>query len=112
MIKNQLKLVWRTLLKNRMTSLINLVGLTIGLTATILIGLYLANEWQTDRSLPDPDPVAALWMVHASIFLPEDKAHAVHGVDPETVVVFEVEQRGAEFWAKWGSKAAASLGSG
>lgn len=37
--------------------------------------------------------------------IPEDKAYAVHGVDPETVVVFQVEQCGAEFWAKWGKKA-------
>jgi len=39
--------------------------------------------------------------------LPEDKAHSVLGVDPEVVVVFKVEQRGAEFWAVWGKKAAA-----
>jgi hypothetical protein len=44
--------------------------------------------------------------------LPEDKAHAVHGVDPETVVAFQVEKRGAEFWAKWGGKAASSIGNG
>jgi len=63
MFRNQLKLVWRTLLKNRMTSLINLTGLTIGLTTAILIGLYLANEWQTDRSLPDPDETYRLLRV-------------------------------------------------
>jgi hypothetical protein len=40
--------------------------------------------------------------------LPEDKAYAIHGVDPETVLTFRVEQVGAEFWAKWGKKAAAS----
>jgi hypothetical protein len=40
--------------------------------------------------------------------LPEDKAYAVRGVDADTVVSFEVEQRGTEFWAKWGKKAAAS----
>jgi hypothetical protein len=40
--------------------------------------------------------------------LPEDKAYAIHGVDAETVLAFEVERRGAEFWAKWGKKAAAS----
>jgi hypothetical protein len=41
--------------------------------------------------------------------LPEDKAHAVHGVDPEIVVAFQVEQRGAEFWARWGAKAGSSI---
>lgn len=40
--------------------------------------------------------------------LPEDKAYKIHGVDPETVLTFEVEQVGADFWAKWGKKAAAS----
>jgi hypothetical protein len=40
--------------------------------------------------------------------LPEDKAYAIHGVDAETVLTFEVEQVGAEFWAKWGKKPAAS----
>ena len=40
--------------------------------------------------------------------IPEDKAYAVHGVDAETIVVFQVEMRGAEFWAKWGKRAAAS----
>jgi hypothetical protein len=36
--------------------------------------------------------------------IPEDKAYAVHGVDPETVVVFQVETRGEELWARWGRK--------
>ncbi|HTM58853.1 MAG TPA: hypothetical protein VL199_00725 [Burkholderiales bacterium] len=40
--------------------------------------------------------------------LPEDKAHAIHGVDAETVLTFQVEQTGEEFWAKWGKKAAVS----
>lgn len=40
--------------------------------------------------------------------LPEDKAYEIRGIDPETVLTFEVEQVGAEFWAKWGKKAAAS----
>jgi hypothetical protein len=37
--------------------------------------------------------------------LPEDKAYAIHGIDAETVLIFEVQQVGAEFWAKWGKKA-------
>ena len=37
--------------------------------------------------------------------LPEERAYAVHGVDPETVVSFQVERQGDEFWASWGRKA-------
>lgn len=40
--------------------------------------------------------------------LPEDRAYAIHGADAETVLAFHVEQVGAEYWAKWGKKAAAS----
>jgi hypothetical protein len=40
--------------------------------------------------------------------LPEDKASAIHGVDAETVLLFEVEERGQEFWAVWGKKPAGS----
>lgn len=40
--------------------------------------------------------------------IPEDRAYAVHGADPEIVVRFEVELRGAEYWANWGKKAASA----
>ena len=39
--------------------------------------------------------------------LPEDRAHTVTGVDPETIIDLHVEQRGGEFWAIWGKTAAA-----
>jgi hypothetical protein len=37
--------------------------------------------------------------------LPEDRARTVLGIDAETVVQFQVELRGAEYWAHWGKKA-------
>jgi putative ABC transport system permease protein len=55
MLNTHLKLVWRSLLKNKTISLINILGLTIGLATAILIGLYVLTEWQTDRGLPLPD---------------------------------------------------------
>src|SRR4029079_12053085 len=36
--------------------------------------------------------------------LPEEKAHAVHGVDAEVVITFSVVQLGSEYWAVWGKK--------
>lgn len=38
--------------------------------------------------------------------LPEDRARSVLGIDAETVVHFQVERRGDEYWASWGKKAA------
>ena len=39
-------------------------------------------------------------------YLPEHKARTVHGVDPEVVVNLTVQQRGEQYWAVWGAKAA------
>ena len=38
--------------------------------------------------------------------LPEDRARTILGIDPETVIRFRVEMRGAEYWASWGRKTA------
>ena len=41
-------------------------------------------------------------------FLPEERALSVEGADPAVVVRFKVVQRGSEYWALWGSVAAAA----
>jgi putative ABC transport system permease protein len=49
MFKNYFKIAIRGLLKNRTYSLINLLGLTFGLTCFMLIGLYLFDELTFDQ---------------------------------------------------------------
>ena len=49
MIKTNLKLAYRTLLKNRTYSGINLAGLSVGLTIGGLIMLYVFQEYSVDR---------------------------------------------------------------
>ncbi len=49
MIDNYLKIALRSLLKNRLTSLVNIFGLVTGLTGSIFIGLYIIDELQYDR---------------------------------------------------------------
>jgi len=49
MIKNYFKIAIRSLFKNRTYSLINVLGLTFGLTCFMLIGLYLFDELTFDR---------------------------------------------------------------
>ena len=44
MIKNYLKVAWRNLVKNRVTSLINIGGLAVGMTVAMLIGLWVWDE--------------------------------------------------------------------
>jgi len=44
MIKNYIKIAWRNLFRNKGFSLTNLLGLTIGITCTILIYLWVQDE--------------------------------------------------------------------
>ncbi|WP_353718360.1 ABC transporter permease [Dyadobacter sp. 676] len=57
MLKNYLKLAFRTLVKDKFYSLINILGLTIGVTCGMLLLLYVTDELSYDRyhqkSLPD-----------------------------------------------------------
>src|SRR6185437_406489 len=53
MIRNHFITAWRNLWKNRISSFINIVGLTIGLTSFILIALYVFDEFTFDRSHDD-----------------------------------------------------------
>ena len=49
MLKMYLKIAWRNLAKNKLYSLVNIGGLTIGIASCILIGLYISNELSYDR---------------------------------------------------------------
>jgi predicted permease len=53
MIKNHLKIAWRTLMKNRSVSWINIIGLSAGMTAAVLIFLWVQNEMTYDGYHPD-----------------------------------------------------------
>lgn len=49
MIKNYFKIAWRSLLKNKGFTAINIGGLALGLTATLLIMFYVIDELSYDR---------------------------------------------------------------
>jgi putative ABC transport system permease protein len=49
MVRNYFKIAWRNLRKQPTTTAIYLLGLTLGLTTCLLIGLFLRNEWGYDR---------------------------------------------------------------
>src|SRR5215216_1124744 len=48
MFKNYFKIAWRNLMKNSIYSFINIFGLTAGLTAFLLIALYIFDELTYD----------------------------------------------------------------
>ncbi|MFN8348376.1 MAG: ABC transporter permease [Spirosomataceae bacterium] len=49
MIRNYLKIIGRSLLKNKGYSFINIFGLAIGLSSFAFISLWIADEWSYDR---------------------------------------------------------------
>lgn len=57
MFKTYLKTAWRSLLKHRVNSVINIIGLAIGLACSILITLYVVDELGYDRFFPDKDQI-------------------------------------------------------
>src|SRR5579863_3489134 len=53
MFKNHLKLAWRSLLKRKGYSALNILGLTIGITCCLLIFHYVAYERSYDTFQPN-----------------------------------------------------------
>lgn len=49
MLKNYLKTAWRNLLKNKVFSFINILGLAIGLCCFLLIAMYVLDELSYDK---------------------------------------------------------------
>jgi putative ABC transport system permease protein len=55
MLKNYFKLAWRNLWKNKVFSLINIFGLSVGIAFTLLIGAYIWDELQVNHHLKNAD---------------------------------------------------------
>ncbi|RKN82855.1 ABC transporter permease [Ulvibacterium marinum] len=49
MLRNYLKIAWRNIVKNRVFSLLNIVGLATGLLCSLLIFLWVSDELAVDR---------------------------------------------------------------
>lgn len=59
---NFIKTIFRSFRKNKAFTLINLVGLTVGLTSCILIGLYIQRQLSFDRFQKNGDRIARVIM--------------------------------------------------
>ena len=57
MLKNYFKIAWRNLWKYKLFSLINVVSLAIGLSASFLIGLMVYHEFTFDKFHEDGDQI-------------------------------------------------------
>ena len=58
MFKNNLKIAWRNLVKNGVSSFINIGGLAVGMAVAILIGLWIHDELSFNKYFQNYDRVA------------------------------------------------------
>jgi putative ABC transport system permease protein len=58
MFKNYLKTAWRNLIKNKAHSIINIAGLSVGMSVAILIGLWMWDELSFDKYHQNYDSIA------------------------------------------------------
>jgi ABC-type antimicrobial peptide transport system permease subunit len=61
MFKNYFKIAFRNLIKNKVYSFINISGLAIGMAATILIGLWIADELNFNNHYKNKDSIAQIF---------------------------------------------------
>src|SRR6476661_6297507 len=61
MLKNFFKVAFRNLVRHKGFSFINIAGLTLGLTAVLLIALFVRDEMQYDKMIPDGSQVYRIY---------------------------------------------------
>ncbi len=61
MIKNYFKIAWRSLLRNKWYSVINIGGLAVGMAVSILIGFWVWNELSFNKNFKNYDRIAQVW---------------------------------------------------
>ncbi len=61
MFKNYFKIAFRNLIKNKVYSFINISGLAVGMAATIMIGLWIADELNYNDHFKNKDTIAQVF---------------------------------------------------
>jgi len=60
MLKNHLKIAYRNLLKNKVYSIINILGLALGMAVTIMIGLWIMDEFAYNDAYANKSKIARI----------------------------------------------------
>ena len=61
MIQNYLKIAWRNLSRNKMYSLINIGGLSVGMAVAMVIGLWVYDEVSYNRCHENYEHIAQVY---------------------------------------------------
>ena len=103
MIKNYLKIAWRNIVKNKVSSIINIGGLSVGLATAIVIMLVIVNELSYDKfntNLTDIRMLMKNQNMNGDILTGRQTAgllaESVRSEIPEAKFVARVSQAGSE----------------
>lgn len=64
MLKNYIKIAWRNLVKGKLYSLINILGLAVGIAVSLLIVLYIFDEVNYDTFFEESDQIYRVQFEH------------------------------------------------
>jgi putative ABC transport system permease protein len=62
MFKNYLKIAWRNLFRNKVYSIINIAGLSIGMAMALLIGLWITDELTVNKNFTHYDRIVRVML--------------------------------------------------
>src|ERR1700754_1500792 len=77
MIKNYLKIAWRNMLRNKVYSALNIVGLAAGMAVALIIALWVFNQYSYDKFLPNYNQ---LYQVELNFTDPHEGEHTQQAV--------------------------------
>src|SRR3954471_20334497 len=103
MLKNYFKTGWRNLLKNKVFSIINVLGLAIGIAAFLMIVNYLRFEYSFDDFNANKDRIYRVPMIVTETGgQPQTFAFTYPAVAPAMKKDFPEVQEAARFRKTWG----------
>ena len=120
MVRNYVKVAIRSLLKHKLYSGINVLGLALGMACSLLIGLWVKDELSYDRFLPNADSICFVRVNFTNPNNPSDEIatnfvtpgplqEAIAKDVPEVDAVTKINY-GSEYLIKVGEKAAKEKG--
>src|SRR6476646_10276747 len=88
MFKNYFTTAFRHLAKNKLYAAINIFGLTAGLTACLLIGIYISQELSYDQFNAKKNRIVRVTMEYAKTGTPNQTATTGTKVGPQFKRIF------------------------
>ena len=82
MIKNYLKIAWRSLWKHKAYSIINIVGLSIGLTACLIVATVVFDELSYDHQWSKADDLYRILSISNGVKGNQPMPLALSGLGP------------------------------